>query len=255
MTMKSSWNPRLYIDKHSFVQEYGNALIDLLDPQENETILDVGCGTGELTAELALRSGKVVGMDSSPSMIAQARLNYPDLDFQIEDVSSFDLDCKFDAIFSNATLHWVLNHQKAANCLYGHLKTDGRLVLEMGGKGNIAHIETTLREVLYAYGHVGRSEQAVWYFPSLGEYTSVLESSGFQVSSAWFYDRPTPLKDSETGIIDWIRMFGQTFLKGLDESEQTQIVQEVQDRLTPYLLISGIWIADYKRLRVVALKL
>ncbi len=138
--------------------------------------------------------------------------------------------------------------------MYRHLEPGGRLVIEMGGKGNIAHIEKALRSVLHARDYLKKAEKSVWYFPTIGEYTSELEKVGFQVSAAWLYDRPTPLKDGQRGIIDWILMFGQAFMKGIDEEEQHQIAEEVQDQLASQLLHSGTWIAEYKRLRVVAWK-
>ena len=170
--MKSSWSPDLYTNKHSFVQEYGTSLIELLDPKPDESILDVGCGTGELTAKLAELSDDVIGIDASPSMIDHAQEAFPEIDFRVEDASDFDLDQNFDGLFSNAALHWVLQSEKAIECMYRHLKYGGRLVLEMGGKGNISKIEETLRGVLNANGYKDNAEKEVWYFPSVGEYTT-----------------------------------------------------------------------------------
>lgn len=248
------WKPELYNHKHAFVYGYGEALIDLLNPQPHEYILDIGCGAGQLIAAIAEKGSAVVGMDASSEMIADARQKFPQLDFRIADASNFTTDRPFDAIFSNATLHWVLRYREAIDCMYQALKPGGRLVMEMGGKGNIGQIEGQLRNSLRQRGHIRLADKQLWYFPALGEYASALEAGGFSVKMAQHYDRPTELADEATGIMDWLRMFGSSFFEGISEEEQTTIMKDVQEKLHPQLFHDGKWYADYKRLRVVAEK-
>lgn len=168
-TSKDPWNPALYQEKHAYVYDYGEALIAILKPQAGERILDLGCGAGQLTAEIAKRGVQVVGLDASADMIADARNNYPDLEFLIADAADFHFDQPFDAIFSNAALHWVLNYRQAIGCMYEVLKPGGRLVLEMGGKGNIQNIEDALRYTLDEHGYVFQASMPRWFFPSIGQ--------------------------------------------------------------------------------------
>src|SRR5579871_2784441 len=133
----TKWNASLYDDKHNFVFKYGEDVVQLLAPGQGERILDIGCGTGYLTSLIAQAGARVVGIDNSNSMVQKAQAVYPDLDFRLMSASDFHFNDPFDAIFSNATLHWVLEKEKAIDCIYHNLKPGGRLVLEMGGKGNV----------------------------------------------------------------------------------------------------------------------
>jgi trans-aconitate methyltransferase len=250
----SSWDPKLYNEKHAFVYDYGKLLVDFLDPKANERILDLGCGTGELTFEISKRAENAIGIDSSPEMIQIARSNYPHIEFEIGNASDFHFDEKFDSIFSNAALHWVNDYKSAIKCMYSSLKRGGKIVLEFGGKENVQTIMTALKESLKNRGYTMQAELDVWYFPSIGAYTSELELAGFKVTYAELYNRPTELADKSTGIKDWLIMFAKPFFKGISEKEVEEIVAEVQQSLTPILFQNGRWYADYKRLRVKAYK-
>jgi len=250
----SGWNPNLYNDKHAFVFAYGEQLLELLAPLKHERILDLGCGSGQLTSLIGQKAASVVGMDQSPEMIAEAKNLYPGIDFLVGDAADFHFEEKFDAIFSNATLHWVLRYQEAAQAMYENLKPGGRLVLEFGGKGNVQLIETQLKQSLAAHGYEKQSQKQLWYFPSIGEYSTVLENTGFRVTFAQHFDRPTELADESTGIKDWLSMFGGKFFDGISKLEMAIIIKEVQDKLKPRLFKEGKWWADYKRLRMVAVK-
>ena len=164
-TQSSGWNAGLYDDKFSFIWEYGSNLIDLLDPQPGERILDLGCGTGHLTHVIAQRGGDVVGTDHSAEMIEQARVNYPEIRFAVEDASNFSVDEPFDAIFSNAVLHWVRDAEGAVDSMSAALKPGGRLVAEFGGKGNVRQIVDTTLAVLNELGYSGREETQSLVFP------------------------------------------------------------------------------------------
>ncbi len=248
------WNPKLYTDKHAFVYEYGSDLIQLLKPQKHERILDLGCGSGQLTEAINKLAHEVIGIDKSPEMIADAKKSYPTLHFQVSDAANFEFKQPFDAIFSNATLHWVLDYKAAIDCMYQQLKPGGRIVLEFGGKDNVASITAALRTSLAARGYLAQSQLEQWFFPSLGHYTSALESQGFTVNLAHYYERPTALATAQTGIKDWLTMFASTFFSDVATKDIISIKNEVQEALKPILLKDDTWYADYKRIRIVAIK-
>jgi trans-aconitate methyltransferase len=246
------WNADLYKAKHAFVFEYGNSLIDWLQPQSGETILDLGCGTGELTAQLAQKGAIVTGMDASPAMIESASAHFPDIAFKVADATTFSFPQQFDGIFSNATLHWVREKEKAIERMYAQLKKGGRLVIEMGGKGNVQQILTALEKAMQQRGH---SYEPFWYFPSPAEYTTLLEKAGFKIDRVHFFDRPSKLVNPETGISDWLEMFGGHFFASIPEKDKGAILQQVQHELAPQLMKEGELYADYVRLRVAATKI
>ena len=250
----TKWNASLYNDKHDFVFKYGEDLIDMLMPGADERILDLGCGTGYLTNIIASSGATVVGIDNSHEMIAKASQEYPNVEFRVQSATEFHFDESFDAIFSNAALHWVLEKEKAVDCMYDNLKRTGRLVLEMGGKGNVEGIITALKSSLQKRGLVESAAKELWYFPSISEYTTLLEKRGFRVVYATHFSRETELKDNSNGIKDWIKMFGSAFLKGIDDAVVNEVLDEVQETLKPTHFRNGKWYADYKRLRVVAIK-
>ena len=248
------WNTELYKDKHAFVFEYGESLVKLLDAKPDESILDLGCGTGELTNTISKLSPNIIGMDFSPDMIASAKTNFPKIKFFIKDAANFDFDLQFDSIFSNATLHWVLDYKSCAESMYRNLKINGKLVLEFGGKNNVGWIIKTLRNYLKQYDYIEQANLKQWYFPSIGEYCQVLEETGFRVTLAQHYDRPTELRESKNGIKDWIEMFAKNFLINVSPSDKEKILNHIQEDLRPKLFSNGKWFADYKRLRIVAVK-
>jgi trans-aconitate methyltransferase len=247
------WNAKLYDDKHSFVFKYGEDLVHLLSPKSGERILDLGCGTGYLTNLIAESGAEVIGIDKSVEMIEKAKAEYSNIDFKILSATDFHFDKKFDAIFSNAVLHWVLEKEKVINCMYENLKLNGRLVIEMGGKNNVQSIMDAIKKYLSKYTTIDTSFN-IWYYPSLSEYTSLLEAKGFRVTYASHYDRETELKDAANGIKDWIKMFGSSFLKNIDKTSAEKMLNEIQESLRPTNFRDGKWYADYKRLRVVAIK-
>src|SRR5438270_5751580 len=167
------WNAALYAGKHSFVFGYGRDLVSLLDPQPGERILDLGCGTGQLTRAIADAGAQVVGIDNSPGMIEAARAEYTDLEFEQADARSFSFPYAFDAVFSNAVLHWVLEAESVVRCVSSSLKPGGRFIAEFGGHGNVARISDALREALREEGQA--DERAWWYYPTVGEYSALLE--------------------------------------------------------------------------------
>jgi trans-aconitate 2-methyltransferase len=252
--LKNRWDATLYQGSYAFVWQHGEQLLNLLSPQPGERILDVGCGTGQLTQQIALAGAEVMGIDAAPSMIEQARQNYPDLKFAVADARDFQVEQPFDAVFSNAALHWILEPDAVIRCIYQALKPGGRFVVEFGGKGNVDKIVKALHSVLSATGCASPETSEFWYFPGIGEYATRLEHQGFDVTYAVLFDRPTPLDNGESGIASWCRMFASRFLEGLSAERQMQVIQAVEQRLKPTLYREGTWIADYRRLRVVAMR-
>ncbi len=250
----SKWDAELYSGKHSFVYEHGESLIAFLDPKKDERILDLGCGSGQLTNAIQNLCEYVVGIDSSFEMIQTAKSNFPFVNFQLGDATDFHFEQKFNAIFSNAALHWVTNYQEAIERMYENLSYGGRIVLEFGGKGNVEFILKQVQKSLEDRGYKEQSKLNLWYFPSISEYTMELESKGFEVTFAHLYDRPTELADEGSGIIDWLDMFGSSFFKGVKEVDVESIKNEVQANLMPHLFKNGKWYADYRRIRILAYK-
>lgn len=254
ITENNTWNTSLYDKKHDFVFKYGEYLVQLLVPREGERILDVGCGTGYLTNLIAASGALVTGMDNSIDMIAKARNEYPHLPFRLASVTDFKFEEPFDALFSNAVLHWVTDKEQAIQSMYNNLNPGGRLVLEMGGKGNVEKIINALKQALINHGYRQNATREIWYFPSVSEYTSLLEEQGFRVTYAAHYNRETELKDTQQGIKDWVHMFGGAFLEGVEAAAKDNILEEVQETLRQTQFRNQKWYADYKRLRVVAIK-
>jgi trans-aconitate methyltransferase len=251
----TNWNAALYDDKHSFVFKYGEDVVQLLAPQPGERILDVGCGTGHLTNLIARAGARVTGVDRSASMVEKAQAAYPDLDFRVMSVTDMHFAAPFDAVFSNATLHWVLDKETAIDNIARALRPGGRLVLEMGGKGNVEEIVLATRKALTRHGYYSNAAIQLWYFPSLSEYTTLLEKRDFRVQFASHFDRLTKLEDSENGIKDYIRMFGNAFFNNIPESEIDAVLDEIQESVRPTNYRNGVWYAHYKRLRIAAIKL
>lgn len=254
--MKNSkpWNAELYKKKHSFVFEYGSSIIQLLDPKKDERILDLGCGTGELTHQIHQSSKYTLGIDNSSEMIRSAKSSFPEVNFQVASATEIPGTNTFDAVFSNATLHWVLEYEKAIHSIYNCLKSGGRFVAEFGGKGNVELIITQLRKNLEKLKYHKQARLVNWYFPALGEYTSTLEKQNFKVTYARHYDRPTELADSNSGLRNWIKMFAKNFFHEVKEEDEKEILEAMEHSLKPTLFRNGKWYADYKRLQVVAYK-
>lgn len=249
-----NWDVNLYNEKHGFVHQYGTDLVHLLDPKAGEHILDLGCGSGQLTNEISSSKSNVIGIDSSQEMIKSSKNLFPEIEFHQMDAQSFEFDLSFDAIFSNAVLHWVENQQVAAKNMHRHLKDGGRLVVEFGGYENVATIIEALRASLSLYGFFNNAKLERWYFPKISTYTSMLEEIGFEVVYAQLYDRPTLLDSKDDGIKDWIEMFGSHFFEGIPDTDKTQILNEVQNKVRTSCFKEGKWYADYRRIRVVAFK-
>jgi SAM-dependent methyltransferase len=239
----SKWNPADYASVGGFVAELGGAALDLLDPKPGERILDVGCGEGTLTTKIIERGATVLGVDNSPEMIAAARAKGVDaLLLPAEDMQFF---AEFDAAFSNAALHWVLQKEQAARAIFRALKPSGRFAGEMGGEGNIEKLREALDEELIIRGYVPPLDASNWY-ASPEEFAAVYDAAGFREIDARLIERPTPI---EHGIAAWVTTFRTGWLDraGVPEEERAEIGAAVADRV-------GSNIADYVRLRFIMRK-
>jgi len=245
--MEKKWDPAGYQSRHSYVWEHGESLIELLAPQPGERILDVGCGSGQLTARIAATGAVVIGLDRSAEMLAEARKNFPSVEFRLADAANFEIEEPVDAVFSNAALHWMKDAAGVAASIARALKPGGRFVAELGGKGNIA-------AVVEAAQHVTGKTDTPWYYPAVGEYASLLEQHGFEVRLATLFDRPTRV-EGEDGMEHWLTTFGDVLLSGMDDAGRREARRAIAAKLRPKMYRDGGWIIDYRRLRVRAVLL
>lgn len=255
---EQTWDAGAYDKRHNFVWRYGEELMKLLEPRAGECILDLGCGTAHLTNQIAASGARVIGIDRSSAMLAQARRAYPNLPLVAADARRFAFAQPFDAVFSNAVLHWVLEAEQVVECVAEALRPGGRFVAEFGGQGNIQLIRGALHAAL---DKIGRPEGRQWnvlYFPSDREYTALLDRHGFAVLEARLFGRPTKLEEGERGMRGWLEMFERGTLERLAEAERESVISSVEEQLRPHLRRDSAdgahWIADYVRLRIVARK-
>jgi SAM-dependent methyltransferase len=234
----SQWDADAYARVGGFVPALGQAALDLFDPQPGEHILDVGCGDGTLTLKIKARGADVVGIDNNLSMVAAAKAK--GLDVRLMDAAELKFAEAFDAVFSNATLHWVLDKERAARAIWFALKHGGRFAGEMGGDGNLKHLREALDDVLVLRGYGPPTYAANWY-PSVEEFVALYEQAGFKDIDARLVERPTPL---EHGVAAWVLTFRAGWLDraGVPAEERQSIADAVADRVQTD-------VADYVRLR------
>lgn len=242
-----NWQAEAYQENAAFVANLGQPLLDILKPLAHEQILDLGCGHGTLTQQIVPLCQRVVGVDASENMIRHAKSI--GIDARVVDGQSLNFDSDFDAIFSNAALHWMLQPEAVLNGCFRALKPGGRMVAEMGGCGNVEKIVTALNT---QREQRGRAAVMPWFFPTPQEYMGLAQHSGFAVQSIQLFDRPTRLP---TGIRQWLTTFAHHFISDLSPVQGAQLLDDACESLKP-LLIDGDnnWYADYVRLRFVLLK-
>ena len=239
-----TWDPRRYAENARFVSDLGAPVLELLAPRAGERVLDLGCGDGPLTRRLVEAGCVVVGVDSSAEQVAAARAL--GLDARCVDGTALDFHDEFDAVFSNAALHWMRPPEAVARGVFTALRPGGRFVAELGGAGCVAIIRNALHAALRARG-VDADRVDPWYFPSDAEYRRVLEDAGFVVDTIALIPRPTPLP---TDVRGWLETFAGSFLGALAACERGPFLDAVCEALRPDLCdASGTWTADYVRLR------
>ena len=249
MSQITSWNPELYARNARFVSDFGAPLLEILTPKPGEVILDLGCGDGALTDRIGLFGCRVVGVDASFAQISAARNR--GLEVLVMDGHNLCFRTKFDAVFSNAALHWMKLPAAVVSGVWNALKPGGRFVGEFGGKGNVGKIRFVLHAALRTYG-IDPAAIDPWYYPSAEEYSEVLCAAGFTVDSAELIPRPTRLPGHISG---WLETFAQPFLNAVGERERPAFLREIVRHLEPLLRDSqGNWFVDYIRLRFAATK-
>lgn len=241
------WQAESYARNARFVADLARPVVDLLDPKPGEDVLDLGCGDGVLSLTIADRGANVTGIDPSPSLVAAARAS--GLAVVRGDATQLPFTRCFDAVFSNAVLHWISSPDAVIAGVAQALRPGGRFVGEFGGHGNVAAIVVALRATARRHG-LDESEISPWFFPTPAEYAGRLTQGGFRVQDIELIPRPTPLP---TGIEGWLDTFRAPFFQSLPSEKRVAIRQEIIDLLTPTLCDSqGNWTADYVRLRFAA---
>ncbi|MDO8432156.1 MAG: methyltransferase domain-containing protein [Candidatus Binatus sp.] len=247
MSNTQSWSPEKYAENARFVSDLGAPVVELLAPKAGEKILDLGCGDGALTIKLAAMGCNVIGVDSSAPQIAGARKL--GLDARVVDGERLEFGPEFDAVFSNAAIHWMKRADDVITGVWRALRPGGRFVGEFGGAGCVDTIKRALVEALGRRGIDGEALNP-WYFPTAEDYRARLERRGFAVRYIALIPRPTPLP---TEINGWLETFAQSFMTPLKGPQRGDFIAEVREALRPKLCDSeGKWFADYIRLRFAA---
>lgn len=249
MSSSQSWDPERYAKNARFVADLGMPVVELLEPQPGERILDLGCGDGALTEKLVEMGCSVVGVDSSAEQVEAAR--ELGLDAHTMDGHALTFESEFDAVFSNAALHWMGHPDEVIVGVRRALKPGGRFVAECGGHGCV---DTIVRALTAALQRRGLWEAGInpWYFATDEEYRGRLEARGFEVSYIALIPRPTPLPGDIGG---WLETFAESFTSRVPESDRSDFLDEVREAMRPRLCDEqGAWTADYIRLRFAAVK-
>lgn len=249
MNLHQEWSAESYARNARFVADHAAPLLEILDPQPGERILDLGCGDGVLTAKIAQSGASVIGIDTSAELLNAARNLGTEV--LLMDGQHLEFDEEFDAVFTNAALHWMPDGAGVLRGVAGILAPGGRFVGEFGGHGNIAAILTAVSAALKLH----RADYVPgnpWFFPTAEEYGAMLEAHGFQIDEIGLNPRPTLLP---TGITGWLNTFAAPLLAGLDAERRAMVTEYAAELLAPSLRdAKGNWTADYVRLRFEARK-
>jgi ubiquinone/menaquinone biosynthesis C-methylase UbiE len=246
-----NWNAKLYDEQHSFVPEYGKELLKFVNTEKGQTILDLGCGTGVLTVQLAQNGAKVIGLDRSETMINAAKTNFSGIEFYCENATELHYENYFDCVFSNAVFHWITDQTKLLDVIYKVLKTPGQLVCEFGAKNCLRQIWASFAKNSAKQGY---QYQSHYFYPTAAEYTKLLHNAGFLIEYIREYERPTPLNGGANGLRNFVCQFLADDLAKISSKAQDAIFAEMEADLKPTLWNGARWIADYTRLQVIAHK-
>lgn len=251
--LDQAWNAAHYDRAGAFVPKLAADLVSLLAPRAGERVLDLGCGSGDLTRAIAESGAEAWGVDASADMVAQARAKHPNVPFVVMDGQALTYEAELDAVFSNAALHWMPRAEDVARGVARALRSGGRFVAEFGGARNVQTVREALSTALTEHGLHAHGAPA-WYFPSVAEYARVLDGAGLFVHSAHWFERPTRLQEEgERGLETWLELFCLPLLTALGD-RRAAVVAETERRCRPRLFRDGSWWLDYARLRVVASK-
>jgi trans-aconitate methyltransferase len=246
---QQTWNAQTYAHNARFVADLGISVVEWLNPQPGESILDLGCGDGALTIKLQEMGCKVLGVDASENLINAAKAL--GLEAQVMDGHALILDRTFDAVFSNAALHWMQQPEQVIQGVARSLNPGGRFVGELGGFGNVGIIHQALKAEMRDRGYDPEPLDP-WYFPSPEAYQTLLEAQGFEVTKIQLIPRPTPLP---TGLKGWLETFANPFTAALPEEMRSPFLDKVVETISPQLTTeAGQAFADYVRLRFAAIK-
>lgn len=243
------WNVDDYTENASYVSQYGQDLLILLASEPKERILDLGCGDGELAEKMSLGGSQVTGVDSSEEMILAAQKR--GIDAYVISGEEMCYQNEFDAVFSNAALHWMKDADKVVDNVYCSLKTGGRFCAEMGGEGNV---QTIISQIYTQLDKIGLNGDIYnpWFFPTKKEYASKLKRAGFHVKQIEIFRRPTQLP---TDVAGWLRTFAKPFLQDVPKNQHESFIDSIRDGVSKKLRNEhGVWFADYVRLRFLAEK-
>lgn len=248
MNVSQHWEKEKYEKNARFVSTYGEEVVEWLNPKKDEYILDLGCGDGVLTKKIAEYGCKVLGLDGSQKFVEEARKI--GVEAVQEDAQNMKFQNEFDAIFSNAALHWMTNPEKVMEGVSRALKKGGRFVAETGCKGNVEKIENAIFETIQKHN---LKAKRCWFFPTPEEKTELLEKYGLKVKRMISFSRPTPLS---TGLKGWLQTFSAPILVNIPEEIQEKLIDEITEKVEKELgkNENGQILADYVRLRFEAIK-
>jgi trans-aconitate methyltransferase len=248
-----NWAVATYDSAFGYVSAHGAPLVDLVDPQPDEKIIDLGCGAGALAAEISARGADVLGIDGSRDMIAKAKAQYPELSFTVGDANDFTVAERYDAVASNGALHWMTRDPDAViTQVHAALRPGGRFIAEMGGAGNCAELVAAMQT---AWREFGLTEPELpWYFPTPAEYATRLEEGGFTVRLLEYAERPTRMTQGQNGAADWVRVFAAEPLALVPAKAVEPLLMRINDLAAPALRRESGWVADFVRLRFAAVR-
>ncbi len=252
--MNIIWDTDDYTENFDFVYKYGEDVISLIDAEKGSFIVDLGCGNGALSEKISEKGYHVLGIDVSENMIKKAREFYPNIDFRIADALSFQLSEKADVIFSNAMIHWIdeNNQEIFIKNLSNQIRLGGQFVCEFGGKGCAETIHLALEK---NFDKRGLFYPRTFYFPTIGDYSHILEKFGLRVEYAYLFQRPTEQK-GEKGLENWINMFLKKPFENMESNIKNDIIRDTVNELkSGDLYVGDKWFVDYVRIRIKAKKI